>query len=339
MKFIKLEEHIKINDGTIELSVLIDTGLGTWISFLSYALENFHTVRITENCNRPLKNLKILIDTFNLSDRVLILSTHKKIKYPVYIHDYIKVFSRYINFNTINVKENLMNIEDFSGAHRKPIIGIAMYGKKEHVFDQTNLDFKLSEGFPWCRYYSIEEWSLIVKKIRMDFGYDIMTLDNIEEFPMKALNMVSMCDAIICYEGGMAHLAHALGIPTFILPWRTSKEFKLVEPYDSTAFFCFLLHLDKKSYFLNSIEEFIDWDVEEFRLKLDQLKFEDGGNNPLLTNNRDIDIRFNMSQGYIRISQNDKSATFGLDEVQKHLFSKIKRPLMGGVIPIQIILK
>jgi hypothetical protein len=338
MKFVNSENHIKINNGSIELSVLVDTGLGTWISFLSYALENFHTVRITETRDMPLKNLKKLIDTFNLNDRVIIITSHKRLKYAVYIHDYIKSCSTYIKFDTLNFKNNSLNIEDLSSAPVKPTIGIAMYGKKEHVFDQSNID-KVLTGFPWCRYYSIDEWSVLIKKIKLDFGYDIITLDNIEEFPTKVLAMVSMCDAIVCYEGGMAHLAHTLGIPTFILPWRDSVEFKMSKPYSPNAMFSFLLHLDKKSYFLNSIEEMTEWNAEEFRLKINQLKREECGNNPLLNNNQDIDILLNMARGYLRVTQTNAAATFGLDSVLVYLFSKIERPLLGGVLPMQIILK
>ncbi len=64
MKSVNPEEHIKIDNGTIEFSVLDDTGLGTWISFLSYALENFQNVHIIENCNMPLKNFPYFFSLF-----------------------------------------------------------------------------------------------------------------------------------------------------------------------------------------------------------------------------------------------------------------------------------
>ena len=82
-----------------------------------------------------------------------------------------------------------------------------------------------------------------------------------------------------------------------------------------------------------------EWNTEEFRLKINQLKREECGNNPLLNNNQDIDILLNMARGYLRVTQTDGAATFGLDSVLLYLFSKIERPLLGGVLPIQIILK
>jgi hypothetical protein len=338
MKSVNPEEHIKIDNGTIEFSVWDDTGLGTWISFLSYALENFQNVHIIENCNMPLKNLKILIDTFNLHDRVSVSTIHKRLKYPIRVYDTIKICSRYIKFKTLNVKGTSIKIDDLSLSHLKPIIGIAMYGKKEHAFDQSEIN-KVSAGFPWSRYYSMDEWSPVIKKIRMDFGYDILTLDNIEEFSTRVMAMASMCDAIVCYEGGMAHLAHSLGIPAFILPWRKSADPTVCKPHQFESIYSYLIHLDKKSYFLKSIDELTEWTPTEFQLKIDQLRNKEKGNNPLLDGNYDINVCLNLDEGYVRLSHKQDSIEFGLDPVQQYLFDKMKHPLLGGVRPLQIIKK
>lgn len=326
---------IKINNGTLEISTCRDAGLGTWIGFLSYALSNFDNVHIIELQGVPLKNIRILVSTFALDDRVT-FSTNRKLTGSIFISDYAKFFSPYIKFDRVKINDRLISFHSVSdGSLKKPMIGLAMYGKKEHAFDDGD---QVRNYFPFNRYYSMSEWTSIIKKIRIEFGYDIMTLDNIEEFPMKVLAMITMCDAIVCYEGGMAHLAHTLGIPCFILPW---KENEIRIGYDepgtlggtNSPLYAQVIHLDQSTYFLDSINELLNWDKLNFCGQIEKLRNGVGSNNIVLQEDK-TEVCLNLRDNHIQIDTPTMRSVFGIDPILDCFFDTLKHRSIGGKRPL-----
>lgn len=327
---------IKINNGTLEFSASKDTGLGTWIGFLSYALDNFDKVHIIEQQGVPLKNLRTLVDTFVLDDRIT-FSTYRRLSSSIVLSDYTKFFSPYIKFNKVRIKDQIIPFHSASTSpYKKPMIGLAMYGKKEHVFDDGDL---VRNYFPFNRYYSMSEWTSIIKKIRKDFGYDVMTLDNIEEFPMRILAMATMCDAIVCYEGGMAHLAHTLGIPCFILPWKHNEN---QEPallgYNkpgvlggtNSPLYAQAIHLDPRTYFLDSIDELLNWDILEFCGQIEKLRNNEGSNNIIFKEDK-TDVCLNLRDNFIQIDTPTMKSAFGIDPILNCFMDNLKHRTIGGI--------
>jgi hypothetical protein len=123
-----------------------------------------------------------------------------------------------------------------------------------------------------------------------------------------------MCDFVIGYEGGIAHLSHMLDTPTFILPWRINT----ILPE--------LLHLDKKTYFCQSVNEVIGWSKFEVLEKVDQLTNKE-------TNNRFLNNRLNLENNLYRFSVPGiaelNPLLLGPDEI--HYIKKFCQPLrLGG---------
>ena len=94
--------------------------------------------------------------------------------------------------------------------------------------------------------------------------------------------MNELCDAIIGYEGGMAHLAHLLKIPSIILPYHHDGKRALYQP-DGQVDIDLLhathkLHIDRRTYFLNSSDEIINWSPAQLRQTIDNLHNQQGNN-------------------------------------------------------------
>ena len=98
--------------------------------------------------------------------------------------------------------------------------------------------------------------------------YEVVTVDrHFFELEDKVDLLVNQCDAIISYEGGMAHLSHMLRIPCFLIDWKL--------PSPSTVlgnFHCEFVHRTKNVYIVRNDEEFFGWDRTAFNLKVNDLK-------------------------------------------------------------------
>jgi hypothetical protein len=93
--------------------------------------------------------------------------------------------------------------------------------------------------------------------------------------------MNELCECIIGYEGGVCHLAHVLKIPTIILPWHSwscdhdKQSLRSLKELHSIPH---TLHLDRKTYFLESPNELLSWLPGELRYKISQLHNNQGNN-------------------------------------------------------------
>lgn len=159
--------------------------------------------------------------------------------------DITKFFSPYLNVDSIFIKGVKEKIDTTS---RKPYIGLCLYGGRGFFKDA---DKEITKSFPYIKMWPIETYSTIISKI-IESGYEILTLDNVGiSVEDKVHLMNNYCDAIIGYEGGMHHLAHLLKIPSIILPWNNTEK--------TSIEFIHSLHLDTRTYYVESIDEVENW--------------------------------------------------------------------------------
>lgn len=217
--------------------------LGQSISFLSMLLNstyNFHiNVNISDHIIIQLKKI------YNIPDSKLSISIvdHMPDSIIWEISDVGKLTSPYISPEFLNIRDQQVKV--FSKLD-KCCIALTCYTNFQDLEKYDSTDY----NHPNNRYLSIEQYSRIFQLIKQS-GYEVMTLDNVNiSLEEKVYLLNEFCAAIIGYEGGLCHLAHTLNIPAIILPWK---------PYE--AFFCGLdsLHIDRKTYFVRSIEEFNNW--------------------------------------------------------------------------------
>jgi len=131
--------------------------------------------------------------------------------------------------------------------------------------------------WPWCRNRPLEYWAKIFAWIK-SIGYEVITLDDpFHNLETKIELIAKHCCAVISYEGGMAHLAHMMDIPCFIVDWK--------HPCDSTILNVFhvdFVHRSNSVYILRDDNEILKWDRTQFDVVLTKLQ-EGKGNNRLET--------------------------------------------------------
>jgi hypothetical protein len=121
--------------------------------------------------------------------------------------------------------------------------------------------------WPWSRNRPLEHWGKIFQLVK-SWGYEVITVDHsFFSLEDKIELMAKHCKAIISYEGGMAHLAHMLKIPCFLVNW------KLPSP-DTTlhTFHCEFVHRTNSVYLLRHDDEIFTWDVDRFNSIIQQLR-------------------------------------------------------------------
>jgi hypothetical protein len=137
-----------------------------------------------------------------------------------------------------------------------------------------------------------------------------------------------LCDAVIGYEGGICHLAHILEVPSFILPWH--HHITSWVAFEDWKIEMQMHHLDKKTYFLNSIDELLNFSTDDFIDKIQSLK-NNNGNNFILSN----EVAINESFSHIKIADKIYSLLGAFSGEEKDFFTNFKTPLMvGGVNPL-----
>lgn len=210
-----------------------------------------------------------LIENKNLLDLdiTITLITNEALVNPLFPDDCFKLFSPYYKKPRANYK-------------RKPYIGLAWADSAEHIFDQTDTNL----NYPFNKLYPIENNVDIVKLIKRA-GYDVVTLDSKDVSRIdKAWIIENLCDCVIGYEGGIAHLSHMLNVPYIMLPWRHGGGLEQ------------LLHLDSTTYFLNSVHELLNWVNNDKHKLYDTINAlnEGHGNNKFLSKERSIVIDENL---------------------------------------------
>jgi hypothetical protein len=206
----------------------------------------------------------------------------------------VKLFSKYYNPSSVNIRGQDLEIDYENTRQDKGYIGLVCYTTNQMYVDQHSNYIEWTNGqevnlgqeniFPQSRLRPVNYYARIFEFIKSR-RYDIITLDSMHtNFEDKVEMMVKHCRAIIGYEGGIAHLAHMLDIPYFMLDWRL--------PSRSTIFgdmHCEIVHQSKSMYVLRNDEELFKWNADEFDQKIYNT-WANGGNNRFINGDYRIDF-------------------------------------------------
>ena len=283
-----------------------------------------------------------LIKVFGLNNINVTYNFMEHIEENPFFVDTNKFFAPYLNIDTLY----LNGVPSPVNVSNKKMIAIACYGDND-----PNLiiyEDKVNCNFPKNKQYSIYVYQHIFKLCR-EAGYDVITIDSKTlplEQKIKLLN--EHVDCIIGYEGGLSHLAHVLKIPNIILPWHSAMDDDFKEPKDYFDFawlnrrdvYCHSLHLDKRTYICDSINEVMNWNGNNLNTIISNLK-ELKGNNYFL-NGKEFKYYLTSDFKKYRIDTKDKKGEYrDIIEISNNkLISKLfelKGDIkINGEIPINI---
>jgi hypothetical protein len=238
----------KINYTTSAMAV------GMSISFISMLLNSDRSFHI--QVDSPNHSLIPLKKIFNISDDKISISVTNDMSENIFweLSDVGKLTSPYVSPEFVNIKNQQVPVAVKTS---KPCIALACYQDYQHLQNYDAND----PNWPNNRYWSIQEYAKIFELIKQA-GYEVVTLDNhaisLED---KVYWLNEHCDAVVGYEGGLCHLAHTLRIPAIILPWRPYEAFLNIDS----------LHLDRRTYFVRSIEEILNWNKFKLQEVIEQL--------------------------------------------------------------------
>ena len=214
-------------------------GLGTELSLLS-TLMDFGVKQLNINQNLNNKNFDTYKRIFNIQDLKINQVDPALLRNIITPHDLFKIYSPYYKIPKVQKK--------------KTFIGIASYQSSE-VIEPNNTTY------PNCKIYSIDQYAELYKFIKIS-GYDVISLDSRDiSIEDKARLISEYCECVIGYEGGIAHLCHMLDVPYIMFPWHL----------DNIIFDSKLLHIDNKTYFLDSFEEFLSWSPAKLNQCIEEL--------------------------------------------------------------------
>jgi hypothetical protein len=241
-------------------------GLGIIITQLSFLLAMGRPVRaVVVNSDNLVYDFKRI---FQIPDSVLTIETGTH-GHPDLETDELCTYAPYFRSDSIK----LFGTEYSTARKKKTCVALAMH----HNGGLT--DSSGQYGMPYNKFATADDYNQIFQRLT-ELGYDVITMNQTSmtaEQKIYALN--ELCDFVIGYEGGLGHLAHVLGIPYFCLPWRLNDMGQPgIQPglwYESHRF-----HPDRRTWFLESVQEFLTWSANDVKAMTDRL-YNDGGNNIL----------------------------------------------------------
>jgi hypothetical protein len=254
---------------------------------LTVNLNNEHSVGLGDNLCllSSLTNIPVPIDLYTSNNHSTFdrLTQYKKIfripdgQLQIYLTNEngrfdnvgwpLKLFTDYFKPNFVTVNGQTIQTKTKKDREKK---FIAIAGYVDH-------DYMRQNKWPWSRARPQEYWNKIYGWIK-SMGYEAVSVDhaytNLED---KIEIMAKHCRAIISYEGGMAHLAHMLKLPCFLIDWKL--------PSPSTTlnnFHCEFVHKTNSVYIVRDDYEILGWDRNVFDKHIDDLH--DGKTNNRLVN-------------------------------------------------------
>ena len=279
----------------IHLDTTHSVGMGDYLCFISLLCNIPDTVVVHCNNNHStFDRLSYFKRVLNISDDQfeLVLVEHSgDFSMPGWP---VKLFSKYYNPSSVNIRGQELAIDYENTRHNKGYIGLVCYTTNQMYIDQDNnyIEWKNNQEinlgkeniFPQTRLRPINYYAKIFEFIKSR-RYDVITIDSMHtNFEDKVEMMVKHCKAIIGYEGGVAHLAHVLDIPYFMLDWQL--------PCASTVLgdmHCEIVHQSKSMYVLRNDQELFDWSAEEFDQKIYDV-WAMGGNNRFTNGDYRVDF-------------------------------------------------
>jgi len=278
----------------IEIDYSIPQGFGSNIGFLSFLASSGLSYRIYLPSVLSNNSLVQLAKLFQISsDLIEFVVDDTRTFNPTFVNgldDNAKVYSKYISAASFNLFGT--SFKSNTGK-RKNYICLTISGSTEqtkNVYFNNTEQAKANNNFPpKLHTYTRKEIDKIMELI-VHAGYDVITLESSSiSLEQKIFIMNELCDAVIGYEGGMMHLAHCLGVPSIIFPW--ADEHNVLNNWlipEAKVTRSMIMHLDKRTYFIDSPEELHSWDSNQLKNTIADLLSE-RGNNILL--NKDISAK------------------------------------------------
>lgn len=241
-------------------------GLGTIITQLSFLIATGEkTTAVVSNEDNIIFDLKRI---FQIPDSVLTIEIGDN-GHPDLETDELCTFAPYISPDTISLFGSTFSTQ----RKKKPCVALSMHhgnGLGENLWPKI---------MPFNKYATADEYSQIFNQLTQ-FGYDVVVINskdiNIEQ---KIYLLNELCEFVIGYEGGLHHLAHCLKVPSIILPWKYN-DIGEKPVYPGIYFETHRFHPDKKTYFLNTVEDFLKLDQGQLNQIIEDL-YNDRGNNIL----------------------------------------------------------
>lgn len=241
-------------------------GLGIIITQLSFVLATGQPATVVvANSNNLVHDFKRI---FQIPDSVLTVETGNH-GWPDLETDELCTYAPYFGSDEI-----LLFGQKFTTARKKKTcVALAMH-HNGGLHDPSGRC-----GMPYNKFATAQEYNAVFQKLTAD-GYDVVTMNQTGmSLEQKIYVLNELCDFVIGYEGGLGHLAHVMSIPYICLPWRfNDMGHPGVQPglwYEAHRF-----HPDRCTWFLKSIDEFLNWNSYELKQRIDQL-YHGGGNNIL----------------------------------------------------------
>lgn len=217
----------------------------------------------------------------DISDQITITEIHARS--PELDTDFwlegFKVYSPYIDIDHVRLFDQNFEV----GRQGKPCAAILINNgddvKDEYFWNTVAGTVKPGAPveYPYNKFYSESVYNH-ANKLIMAAGYDPLVIDSKAiSIEQKVYLLNELCEFAISYEGGMTHLAHVLKIPVIVLPWRGADQYSPettgVGPIGESW-----LHLDRRSYFLNSYQELLTWNKQRLIDMVEQLHNLQGNN-------------------------------------------------------------
>ena len=205
----------------------------------------------------------------------------------------VKLFNSYTRPAYVNVNGQVLKID-----HEVEKKCVAIAG-----FYETPPSDQNPQEWPWCKRRDLDYWGKIFSWLK-SMDYEVITLDRAGfDLENKIEIMVKHCKAIISYEGGMAHLAHMLRLPCFLIDW------KLPSPSTTLGeFHCDFVHRSETVYIVRNDEEFFNWDANKFGKIIHNLK-NSKSNNRFLQGTHKIFFEKEGLQGNIKVVESSGGRT------------------------------
>lgn len=173
----------------------------------------------------------------------------------------MKVFTNYYTSSSVTVNGHIVQLD--KRINKKYIALVTAFEKDPNGKNE----------WPWCRNRPLDYWARIFAWIK-SIGYEVVTLDDaFYSLENKIEILAKDCQAIITYEGGMAHLAHMLDIPCFIVDWQHPSPSNYLN-----VFHVDFVHKSNSVYILRTDEEIFSWNRLAFDMVVEQLKDGKGNN-------------------------------------------------------------
>jgi len=247
---------------TLELNNTHSVGLGDNLCLLSFLTLLPPKVSVwTSNENQTYDKLREYIKILRIPQEKLEL---KKIEHNGELDNTgwpLKVLTDYYKTHSVILKGSPVQINKH--INKKYIAVVTAFEE----------DTSGKNEWPWCRNRPLDYWAKIFAWIK-SIGYEVVTLDDpYYSLENKIEILAKDCQAMITYEGGMAHLAHVLDIPCFMVDWKHPSPSTHLNVFHSD-----FVHRTNSVHILRKDEEIFSWNRLAFDIIVEQLKQGKGNN-------------------------------------------------------------